>query len=103
MNATKLFTATAFAALASIGAHAGPADFNLQNRSPFQSTRPAAEVKAEVKAEAIAAARNPNNGEVDRVAAQAPKATSELARATVRAQTIAALRAGQIPHGEASM
>jgi len=97
MNATKLFAATAFAALASIGAHAGSADFDLQNRSTFTSTRPVAEVKAE----AVQKARNP--GYEPAGSRVATLVNSGIDRAIVRKETAIALRAGQIPHGETSM
>ena len=96
MNATKIFAATAFAALAAVGAHAGEADY-AQNVPSFHSDRPAAEVKAE----AVQAARNiklePNGSRV------ATLVNSGIDRATVRNETAIALRAGQITHGEASM
>ncbi|OOG50770.1 hypothetical protein [Polaromonas sp. C04] len=97
MNATKIFAATAFAALASMGAHAGSADFDLQNRSTFNSTRPVAEVKAEAVQAAHSAQFEPAGSRV------AALVNSGVDRATVRNETAIALRAGQIAHGEASI
>ena len=103
MNATKIFAATAFAALAAMGAHAGEAyqspnipDY-VQNVPSFHSTR----AVADVRAEAVQAARHyysePAGSRV------AVLVNSGIDRATVRQETAIALRAGQIPHGEASM
>ena len=96
MNATKILAATAFAALAAVGAHAGEADYS-QNMPSFHSTRPAAEVRAE----AVQAAHHVNLEPAgSRVAVLM---NSGIDRAVVRQETAIALRAGQIPHGEASM
>ena len=96
MNATKLFAATAFAALAAVGAHAGEADY-AQNVPSFQSQR----AVVEVKAEAVQKAHNINLEPAgSRVTALV---NSGIDRATVRNETAIALRAGQIAHGEASM
>ncbi|MGH8822115.1 MAG: DUF4148 domain-containing protein [Rhodoferax sp.] len=107
MNATKIFAATtfaavaSFAALAAVGAHAGEAagraDYAAQNVSSFHSTR----TVADVRAEAAQAARNyysePAGSRV------AVIVNSGIDRAAVRQETAIALRAGQIPHGEASV
>ncbi|TAM41770.1 MAG: DUF4148 domain-containing protein [Burkholderiaceae bacterium] len=96
MNATKIFAATAFAALAVVGAHAGEADY-AQNVPSFNGERTAAEVRAE----AVQKAHNINLEPAgSRVAALV---NSGIDRATVRNETAIALRAGQIAHGEASM
>ena len=95
MNTTKLFAATAFAALATIGAHAGEVD--LTPLPAFHSTASVAQVRAG----AIVAAQNPH-GDTGANYRLAPVVKSDVARATVRAQTIVALRAGQITHGEAA-
>lgn len=97
MNATKIFAATAFAALAAVGAHAGEADYAQQNQQQFNSVH----TRAEVLADAAQASKNFNFEPAgSRVAALV---NSGVDRASVRNETAIALRAGQIPHGEASM
>lgn len=100
MNATKIFAATAFAALATMGAQAGEAyqpssipDY-AQSAPAFHSTRTTAEVRAEAVYEAHHFNFEPAGSRV------AALVNSGIDRATVRKETAIALRAGQIPHGE---
>ena len=96
MNATRIFAATAFAALAAMGAHAGEADY-AQNVPSFHGERAVATVKAEAVQKAHHVNLEPAGSRV------AALVNSGVDRATVRKETAIALRAGQIAHGEASM
>ena len=94
MNASKLFAVAALAAVTSVGAFAGEADYNEHNVRNFASVRSVQDVRAE----AVAAAKNRNNEPAgSRVA---PVVNSGVERATVRAQAAEAVRLGQIAHGE---
>ena len=96
MKATTIFAATAFAALAAMGAHAGEADY-AQNMPSFQSQRSVADVRAEVTQKAHNVNLEPAGSRV------AALVNSGVDRATVRNETAVALRAGQIAHGEIGM
>ncbi|MCJ0762108.1 DUF4148 domain-containing protein [Variovorax terrae] len=94
MNASKFFAVAAFAGLASMGAQAAGNDDPSQYVLQFNSVRP----RAEVQAEAVTKARNPNFEPAgSRVLAVAP---SKLERKDVRAQAAVALRQGLIADGE---
>ena len=97
MNASKLFAVTALAALTSFGAFAGEADYAEHNAQAFTSVRTVQEVRAEAAQVAKNRSTEPNGSRV------APRVTSSLDRAAVRAETVAAVRAGQIPSGELSL
>ena len=90
MNATKLLAIAALTTLAAFSAHAEGGD-NSQHGYDFKSTRTVAEVKAE--------ARNPiriTEGSTGPVEAL----MSSLQKEAVRAEAIAAVRAGQTSRGE---
>jgi hypothetical protein len=90
MNAKRLLSISAIALLAVFNAHAEGGD-NSQHGYDFVSTRSAAEVRAE--------ARNPIH--VSEASVGTPdKQMSNVQRASVRAEAIMALRAGQISRGE---
>jgi hypothetical protein len=97
MNASKFVAVSALAILAavvSVGAQADEADgsqFALQ----FNGTRTRAEVKAEAATVARTRSQEPAGSRVLSV-------QSTANRADVRAQTVQALRLGQIRTGEAS-
>jgi hypothetical protein len=97
MNASKLFAVTALAALTSFGAYAGEADYNEHNAQQFTSVRSAQEVRAEAAQVAKNRSTEPAGSRVS------ARVTSSLDRAAVRAETVAAVRAGQIPAGELSL
>lgn len=93
-NASKLFAVAALSALASLSAHAAgnddPAQFVLSPNS--------VRARAEVQAEGVYKAHNPNFEPAgSRVAVQAP---SQVDRQSVRSQAAVALRKGQISTGE---
>lgn len=94
MNASKIIAVTALAALTSIGAFAGEADYAEHNAQQFSSVRTVQEVRAEAAQVAKNRSTEPNGSRV------APRVTSSLDRAAVRADTVAAVRAGQISAGE---
>ena len=102
MNATKIFAATtfaavaSFAALAAVGAQAGEVD--LTPLLVFHSTASVAQVRAG----AIAAAQNPH-GDTGANYRPARVVKSDLARATVRSEAVVAQRSGKIGHGEANV
>lgn len=83
------------ALFAAFGAHADEAD-GSQFAARVDSTLTRAEVRAEAATVSATKSFEPAGS---RVAAQV---SSTVNRADVRAQTVAAVRAGVIPHGEAS-
>ncbi|TAL63800.1 MAG: DUF4148 domain-containing protein [Burkholderiaceae bacterium] len=97
MNASKLFIAGAFAALAAVGAQAGEVD--LTPLPVFHSTASVAQVRAEAAAAQQAGLIAHGN----LVVASQPELSSTLTRADVRNDAKVALRAGQIAHGEGDL
>ena len=99
MNAKNLLAIAAIAAaFSATAAQAGEADYtsNLP-QVQVQGQRD----RAEVRAEAVHAARNRNNEPAgSRVAAPLQSDTTKQA---VRAEAAQAVRLGQIPHGEAAI
>lgn len=94
MTASKLFAVTALAALTSFGAYAGEADYAEHNAQPFTSVRSVQEVRAEAAQVAKNRSTEPAGSRV------AAPVTSGLDRAAVRAETVIAVRNGQISAGE---
>ena len=90
MKTTQLFAVTAFATLAAFGAHADEAD-GSQYGIKFNSVRSVAEVRAEAKTPVMI-----TNGSTGFVGVT----QSGIDRSAVRADTAAAVRAGQISRGE---
>ncbi len=104
MNTRSTFFALAFTAIAAVSgaAQADPVYKDVLNGqltyvAPFHSTRS----RAEVKAEAVAAAYEPANGELGQTYAAAP-VRSTLSRAEVKSATVLAMKAHTISMGEAS-
>ncbi len=99
MNASKFLavaTLSTLAAVASVAAHADSADAP-EFAKAFAGNR----LRAEVQAEAVQRASNPNFEPLgSRVA---PQIASKVDRAAVRAEAAIAQRAGQIGHGEAGI
>ena len=97
MNAKNLLAIAAVAAaFSATAAQAGEADYT-SNLPQVQGQRD----RAEVRAEAVYAARNRNNEPAgSRVAAPVQSDTTKQA---VRAEAAQAVRLGQIPHGEAAI
>ena len=96
MNTKSLLTVAALAAAAfSATAQAGEADYS-SNLPQFQSQRTRAEVRAEARQAPVL------NGEIGGVAIITPAVASQADRQAVRAETVQAVRAGQIAHGELS-
>jgi hypothetical protein len=87
---TRLIAISAFAALSAFAAHADEAD-GSDRALTFNSSRSAAEVRAEA-----AMPVHITNGGTGFIGVT----HSALSRDTVRAQAIAAVRSGSIPHGE---
>ena len=78
--------------LASVGsAFAGPADFNLQNRTPFQGTLTRAQVQAELTA-AVRDGSLPQVGENYDYTARSLATAATRSRADVRAEARQAAR-----------
>jgi hypothetical protein len=96
MNASKFFAVAALAALTSVGAFAGEADYAEHNAQNFTSVRSVQEVRAE-------AAQVAKNRSTEPAGSRVAPVVSSLDRAVVRAETVAAVRAGQIPSGELSL
>ncbi|WP_279343763.1 DUF4148 domain-containing protein [Variovorax terrae] len=95
MKSSKYFAVAALAGLAAMGAHAAGNDDPSQHVLKFDSSR----ARAEVQAEAVQKARNPNFEPAgSRVLA---RVQSKEDRSTVRASAAQALRVGQIAQGEA--
>ena len=95
MKSSALIAIASLALLASVGARADEAD-GSQYALQFQSTRSSSDVTAEARAEARADKTIPSASKVH------PGAKSGMDRATVRNEAAQALRAGQIPFGEAA-
>jgi len=97
MNTKSLLTVAALAAAAfSATAQAGEADYS-SNVPQFQSQRTRAEVRTEARQAPVL------NGEIGGVAIITPApVASQVDRQAVRAETVHAVRAGQIAHGELS-
>lgn len=93
-KSARFLSIAALAALASFGAQADEAD-SSQFALKFDTTRTRAEVASE--AATVAQARN-----IEPAGSRVATYQSTADRAAVRAQTIEALRAGQIPSGEFS-
>ncbi|MFC5497733.1 DUF4148 domain-containing protein [Caenimonas terrae] len=91
-TATQLLSIIALAFLSAAGAHADEADTS-QFGIRFNSTRSAAEVATEAHM-----APHITNGGTGFIGVT----RSGVTPAAVRAQTLAALRAGTVPHGEAA-
>jgi hypothetical protein len=96
-KSSSLLAVAAFALLASAGVHAESPDAASQFAVKFEGNRTRAEVMAE--AATVAKNRNPEPAG-SRVAAPLK---SVIDTATVRAEAVQALRAGQIPSGEMSL
>ena len=100
MNAVKYLAVAALAtlaAVASVGAQADEADAS-QYAIQFNGTRS----RAEVQAEAVKATGD-RSVELASAGTQTLTAPSTTDRATVRAETVNAVRLGQIASGERSM
>lgn len=102
MNTRTQFFALAFTAIAAVSgaAQADPVYKDVLNGqltyvAPFHSIRS----RAEVKAEAVAAAYAPTNGEMGQQYAVAP-VMSTLSRAEVKSATVLAMKAHTINNGE---
>jgi hypothetical protein len=97
MNTSRILAVAALAAAASFGAQADEADAS-QYVVQFQGSR----TRAEVKAEAVKSTGD-RSIELASAGTQTLTAPTTTDRATVRAETIVALRHGQIPSGERSL
>lgn len=97
MNASRILAVAALAAAASFGAQADEADAS-QYAVQFQGSR----TRAEVQAEAVKSVGD-RSAELANYGTQTLTAQSTTDRATVRAETVLALRHGQIPSGERSL
>jgi hypothetical protein len=95
MNSKAILTIAAFAAIASTGVRADEAD-GSQYAVQFQGSRTRAEVMAEAATVASARSTEPAGSRV-----AAPVKSTVDAKA-LRAETVEAVRLGQIPHGEAA-
>ena len=95
MNTSRILAVAALAAAASFGAQADEAD-GSQYAVQFHGTRSRAEVQAEAVAKVASHSQEPAGSRVLTVQSKAD-------RATIRAQTVEAVRLGQIPSGERSM
>lgn len=98
MNTARILSIAAVAAFASLGAQAGELNGNLYGtdfEAHVQSTRSAAEVRAEGQQALPNFAKGP-------VADYAARAASTLARTEVRTNAVIAARAHQIATGERS-
>ena len=95
MNTSRILAVAALAAVASFGAQADEADAS-QYVVQFQGNRTRAEVQAEAVAKVASHNQEPAGSRVATVQSKAD-------RATVRAETVEAVRLGQIPSGERSM
>ncbi len=93
-KSARILSIAALAAFASFGAQADEADAS-QFATKFDTSRTRAEVQAE--ASAVAANRS-----IEPAGSRVVTYQSTADRAAVRAQTVEALRAGQIPSGEFS-
>lgn len=95
MNAKTLIAVATVAAAFSGMARAGEADL-FANGTQFQGQN----LRAEVQAQAVQAAKTARFGEADASTTGVQTATGS--RDAVKAQTLQAVRLGQIPNGEAS-
>ena len=97
MNTSRVLAVAALAVAASFGAQADEADAS-QYAAQFHGTRS----RAEVQAEAVKSVGD-RSQELAAMGTQTLSAPSTTDRATVRAETIRAVRLGQIPSGERSL
>ena len=97
MNASRILAVAALAAAASFGAQADEADAS-QYAVQFQGSR----TRAEVQAEAVKSVGD-RGIELAAAGTQTLATPSTTNRAAVRAETVLALRNGQIPSGERSL
>jgi hypothetical protein len=97
MNTSRILAVAVLAAAASFGAQADEADAS-QYAVQFHGTRS----RAEVQAEAVKSVGD-RSQELAANGPQTLSAPSTTDRVTVRAETVRAVRLGQIPSGERSM